>query len=62
MHSIIPFQKRKPTDIEPYIDKVKGWKFTENDKEFLLNFLRRIPSILHGRSRRRFCRGNIADH
>lgn len=38
MRSIIPFQKRKPTDIEPYIDKVKGWKFTEDDKEFLLNF------------------------
>lgn len=37
MHGIIPFQKRKLTDIEPYFDTVKGWKFTEDDKEFLLN-------------------------
>lgn len=38
MHGIIPFQKRKPTDIEPYIDKVSGWKFTEDDKEFLITY------------------------
>lgn len=38
MHGVIPFQKRKPTDIEPYIDFGKGWKFTEDDKDFLIAY------------------------
>ena len=38
MHSIIPFQKRKPSDIEPYIDFEKRWKFTEDDKDFLIAY------------------------
>lgn len=38
MHGIIPFQKRKPTDIKPYIDFEKGWKFTEDDKDFLIAY------------------------
>ncbi|MCI8378631.1 MAG: hypothetical protein HFH72_08955 [Lachnospiraceae bacterium] len=38
MRGIIPFQKRKPTDIKPYIDFEKGWKFTEDDKDFLIAY------------------------
>lgn len=36
---IIPFPRRKPCNIEPYIDFDKGWKFTEADKEFIIVFL-----------------------
>lgn len=35
---IIQFGKRKPKDIQPYINCDKGWKFTEDDKEFLMNY------------------------
>ena len=35
---IVEFRKRKPSDIKPYIDLDKGWKFTEDDKEFLISY------------------------
>ena len=38
MNNIIEFTKRKPRDIQPYIDFDKGWKFTEEDKEFLVKY------------------------
>ena len=31
-------KSKVPHDIRQYIDFEKGWKFTEDDKEFLLNF------------------------
>lgn len=36
--NIISFKQRKPRDIEPYIDFEKGWKFTEDDKDFLISY------------------------
>lgn len=36
--NIIQLPKQKPQDISPYIDFEKGWKFTENDKEWLVKF------------------------
>lgn len=30
--------KRKPHDIQPYIDFEKGWKFAEDDKDFLIAY------------------------
>lgn len=38
MQNIIPFQKRKPSDVHDYIDYDKGWKFTEDDKKFLIAY------------------------
>lgn len=35
---IILFEKKKPSDVKPYIDCEKGWKFTEDDKEFLISY------------------------
>ena len=32
------FEKRKPTDVKDYVDFDKGWKFTEEDKEFLIRY------------------------
>lgn len=29
---------QKPHDIQPYINFDKGWKFTEDDKDFLINY------------------------
>lgn len=37
-NKIIQFTKRKPSDIKPYIDFEKGWKFTEDDKDFLIAY------------------------
>lgn len=34
--TIRKFEKRKPSDVKPYIDFEKGWKFKEDDKEFLI--------------------------
>lgn len=36
--TIRKFEKRKPSDVKPYINFDKGWKFTEDDKEFLINY------------------------
>lgn len=36
--TIREFEKRKPSDVKDYIDFDKGWKFTEEDKEFLIKF------------------------
>lgn len=36
--TIRKFEKRKPSDVKPYIDFEKGWKFTEDDKEFLITY------------------------
>lgn len=38
--SIVKFdtENQKPRDIEPYINYNKGWKFTENDKDFLIRY------------------------
>lgn len=36
--TIREFKKRKPSDVKPYIDYEKGWKFTEDDKEFLISY------------------------
>lgn len=38
MEKIVEFKKRKPSDISLYIDFDKGWKFTEDNKEFLLKY------------------------
>ena len=35
---IIKFEKGKPKDIQPYIDFDKGWKLTEDDKDFLIAY------------------------
>ena len=31
-------KNQKPHDISPYIDYDKGWKLTENDKDFLIRY------------------------
>ena len=31
-------EDKKPNDIEPYIDFEKGWKFTEDGKDFLIAY------------------------
>lgn len=36
--TIREFEKRKPSDVKPYIDFEKGWKFTEEDREFLIRY------------------------
>lgn len=38
MHNVISFQKRKPSDVHDFIDYEKGWKFTEDDREFLIKY------------------------
>lgn len=46
MAQIISFSKRKPFNIQPYIDFDKGWKFTEADKEFLINYYEDMIKVL----------------
>lgn len=31
-------ENKRPNDIQPYIDFDKGWKFTEDDKDFLIAY------------------------
>lgn len=31
-------ESQRPDDISPYVDYEKGWKFTEDDKDFLIAF------------------------
>lgn len=38
MGKIIKFKRTKPRNLMPYIDFEKGWKFTESDKDFLLDY------------------------
>lgn len=46
MAQIISFYQRKPSDIKPYIDFDKGWKFTEDDKEFLVTYYKETIKAL----------------
>ena len=46
MAQILQFQ-RKPSDIKPYINLEKGWKFTEDDKEFLLSYYKEYLDVLN---------------
>lgn len=35
----------KPSNIKPYIDFEKGWKFTEEDKEFLISYYKELAKF-----------------
>lgn len=40
MADIIQFKIKRPSSILPYINQKYGWKFTENDRNFLICFYR----------------------
>lgn len=40
MADIIQFKIKRPSSILPYINQKDGWKFTENDGNFLICFYR----------------------
>ncbi len=47
MGEIIQFRKKKPLDVRTYIDFDKGWKFTENDKDFLIKYYEEYLEIVN---------------
>lgn len=55
MAQILQFQ-RKPSDIKPYISFEKGWKFTEDDKEFLISYYKEYLDALNEE-----CGGDFAE-
>lgn len=44
--AIIKFEKENTDDVRPYVDFDKGWKFTEDDKAFLIDYCKGFPDAL----------------
>lgn len=54
--TIRKFEKHKPLDVKPYIDFEKGWKFTEDDKIFLINYYEDYLKFCN-----KYCGGDFAE-